>query len=193
MADDLVGRFELRPGRTMGALSKGQKRQVGLICAVCHRPRLLVLDEPGGGLDPTARRELLEAMVAFLAESGSTVLFSSHLMADIDRMADRLLLIHEGKILVDQPLDAVRENACRVELAGADAVRVADALATSPDCMRACRLDGRVRVALRCRPDQAEARIGGALPGATVEVRGVAGLNLEDLFVEMTGGTACSR
>src|SRR5208283_501625 len=98
MAADLLARFGLEPARRLGALSKGQKRQVGLLCAVCHKPRLLVLDEPAGGLDPVARREFLEVVINLLADAGSTVIFSSHILSDLERVAQRLVVLHEGLI-----------------------------------------------------------------------------------------------
>ena len=123
MAGDLLARFGLEPGRKLGALSKGQKRQVGLLCAVCHKPRLLVLDEPAGGLDPVARREFLEVVINLLADAGSTVIFSSHILSDLERVAQRLVVLHEGLILLDRPVDDLKENVCRVEVAGGDSAR----------------------------------------------------------------------
>jgi len=103
MATDLMGRFALEPRRRLGALSKGQKRQVGLLCAVCHKPKLLVLDEPAGGLDSVARREFLEVVISLLADAGSTVIFSSHILSDLDRVAQRLVVLHQGLILLEPP------------------------------------------------------------------------------------------
>lgn len=75
MAAKLLDQFGLREDDRLSRLSKGQKRQVGLMLTVCHRPRLLVLDEPASGLDPATRREFLEVVIRLLSESGSTVLF----------------------------------------------------------------------------------------------------------------------
>ena len=77
MECDLRERFELSRGTKIKNLSKGQARQVALLCAVAHRPELLLLDEPAGGLDPAARREFLETSIQYLNEEGSTILFSS--------------------------------------------------------------------------------------------------------------------
>jgi ABC-2 type transport system ATP-binding protein len=78
----LCERFELPRSAKIKSLSKGQARQVALLCAVAHRPELLILDEPAGGLDPAARREFLETSIQLLNEAGSTILFSSHYMSD---------------------------------------------------------------------------------------------------------------
>ena len=78
VSDRLLAAFELSPEIKIKKLSKGQARQVALLCAVAHRPQLLLLDEPAGGLDPAARREFLETSIRLLNEEGSTILFSSH-------------------------------------------------------------------------------------------------------------------
>jgi ABC-2 type transport system ATP-binding protein len=106
----LRDRFALSPKTKIKALSKGQARQVALLCAVAHRPELLLLDEPAGGLDPSARREFLETSIQLLNEAGAAILFSSHYMTDVERMAGRILMLHEGRLLLDKALDDLREN-----------------------------------------------------------------------------------
>jgi ABC-2 type transport system ATP-binding protein len=78
MAQKLIARFGLRPGARVKTLSKGQARQVALLCALCHKPELLLLDEPAGGLDALARREFLETSIQTLSDTGTTIVFSSH-------------------------------------------------------------------------------------------------------------------
>jgi ABC-2 type transport system ATP-binding protein len=68
------------------------------------------LDEPAGGLDPAARREFLETSIQLLNETGTTILFSSHYMTDVERLADRVVMIHGGRVLVDTQLDELHEN-----------------------------------------------------------------------------------
>ncbi len=109
-AQDLLARFDLPLGARIKTLSKGQARQVALLCAVAHRPELLLLDEPAGGLDPAARREFLETSIQLLNEAGSTILFSSHYMTDVERLADRIVMLHDGRVLIDTELDALRES-----------------------------------------------------------------------------------
>ena len=107
---DLIDRFGI-PARTkIKALSKGQARQVALLCAVAHKPELLLLDEPAAGLDPASRREFLETSIRLLNETGSTILFSSHYMSDVERLADRIVMLHEGRVLIDSELDELREH-----------------------------------------------------------------------------------
>ena len=77
LAAQLSARFHLSPRAKVKTLSKGEARQVALLCAVSHQPELLLLDEPAGGLDPAARREFLETAIQLLNEAGTTILFSS--------------------------------------------------------------------------------------------------------------------
>ena len=112
MAGDLLQRFRLAPHSRIKTLSKGQARQVALVCAVAHRPELLILDEPAGGLDPAARREFLETSIQLLNEEGSTILFSSHHMPDVERVAGRVVMLDEGRVLLDSQLDELREGYC---------------------------------------------------------------------------------
>jgi ABC-2 type transport system ATP-binding protein len=110
MADSLIKQFELDPSEKIGSLSKGQARQVALVSAIAHKPKLLLLDEPAGGLDPLMRREFLETSIAFLSDHGSTILFSSHYMQDIERLSERVILLHDGRILFDHSLDELIEG-----------------------------------------------------------------------------------
>ena len=107
---DLVDRFGIPTRRKIKALSKGQARQVALLCAVSHKPDLLLLDEPAAGLDPASRREFLETSIQLLNRTGSTILFSSHYMSDVERLADRIVMLHEGRVLIDSELDELREH-----------------------------------------------------------------------------------
>ena len=104
-AEELRGRFELDPDVKIKHLSKGQRARADLLVALAHRPELLVLDEPSAGLDPIVRRDILEAIVRAIAEEGRTVLFSSHLLNEVQRVADHVAMIHQGKIVFNSALD----------------------------------------------------------------------------------------
>jgi ABC-2 type transport system ATP-binding protein len=94
--------------RRAGALSGGQQAQVALALALAKRPELLVLDEPVASLDPVARREFLQALMSAVADDGVTVLFSSHLVHDLERVCDHLLLLNHGRVTLDGDLEEVR-------------------------------------------------------------------------------------
>jgi ABC-2 type transport system ATP-binding protein len=107
-AEELRDRFELDPAATVKELSKGQRARAGLLVALAHRPELLVLDEPSAGLDPIVRRDILEAIIRAIADEGRTVLFSSHLLHEVERVSDHVTMINKGKIVFSAPLDDIK-------------------------------------------------------------------------------------
>jgi ABC-2 type transport system ATP-binding protein len=109
-AEELRQAFALEPTATIRNLSKGQKARAGLLVALAHRPELLVLDEPSSGLDPIVRRDILGAVIRTIADEGRTVLFSSHLLEEVEQVADHVTMIDQGKIVLSASLDAIRES-----------------------------------------------------------------------------------
>jgi ABC-2 type transport system ATP-binding protein len=107
-AEDLRREFELDPRQRVGTLSRGQRAKAGLLTALAHRPDLLVLDEPSSGLDPVVRQDILGAIIRTVAEEGRTVLFSSHLLDEVERVADRVAMVHAGKVVVCDALDQIK-------------------------------------------------------------------------------------
>ena len=109
-AEELQKTFALEPSAKVRSLSKGQKARAGLLVALAYRPELLVLDEPSSGLDPIVRRDILGAIIRTIADEGRTVLFSSHLLQEVEQVADHVTMIHAGRILVSARLDEIRES-----------------------------------------------------------------------------------
>ena len=109
-ATELEQAFALDPSAKVKTLSKGQKARLGLLIALAHRPELLVLDEPSSGLDPIVRRDILGAVIRTIADEGRTVLFSSHLLEEVEQVADHVTMINDGKIVLSAPLDHIRES-----------------------------------------------------------------------------------
>ena len=109
-ARELLETFGLDPSKKVKELSKGMRAQAGLIAAVAHRPELLILDEPSSGLDAVVRRDILDAIVRTVADDGRTVIFSSHLLDEVERMSDHVTLIHQGRVALSGVLDAVRRT-----------------------------------------------------------------------------------
>lgn len=104
-ARDLLAMFELDPGQKVRTLSRGQRARAGLLVALAHRPELLVLDEPSSGLDPSARQDILAAVVRTVADEGRTVLFSSHLLHEVQRVADQVAMLHRGRVLLNEGVE----------------------------------------------------------------------------------------
>ena len=109
-AEELRQAFALDPAARIKNLSKGQKARAGLLIALAYRPELLVLDEPSSGLDPIVRRDILGAVLRTIADEGRTVLFSSHLLEEVERVADHVTMISRGGIVLSAPLAAIRES-----------------------------------------------------------------------------------
>ncbi len=115
-ARELLDTFALDPARKVRELSKGMRAQAGLIVAVAHRPELLVLDEPSSGLDVVVRRDILDAIVRTVVDDGRTVIFSSHLLDEVERMSDHVTLMHQGRVALTGVLDDVRGSFQRSRL-----------------------------------------------------------------------------
>lgn len=115
-AEQLRAAFELDPTVKVKNLSRGQRARAGLLIALAHRPDLLVLDEPSSGLDPIVRRDILAAIVKTIADEGRTVLFSSHLLDEVERVADHVAVIHDGRVLLSGTMDSVRDSHHRLVL-----------------------------------------------------------------------------
>ncbi len=179
----LRSRFGIPSQAKIGTLSKGQARQVALLCAVCHRPELLLLDEPAGGLDPAARREFLETAIQLLNREGTAILFSSHQMSDVERIGARVVLIERGKVCLDRDLARIREDFC-VAMIPRSALRDSAALERAPGCLRVRSSFDSWHAVFERPPEEVSAEL--------QELLGVDGvrcvrLPLEDLFVEMVG------
>ena len=177
-------RFGLDPAARIGKLSKGQARQAALLCAVCHRPELLILDEPAGGLDPAARREFLETSIQLLNREGTAILFSSHHMGDVERIGGRVILLAEGKVKLDRRLDTLRDELAVAVIPG-NSVQEAAAIESLPGCLKVRPVFGDWHAVFQGTPDLVR-----------LELRESLGLNgiqcvsvpLEELFVELVGG-----
>ena len=115
-AEDLRRQFDLDPRARIKTLSQGQRARVGLLAALAYRPELLILDEPSTGLDPIVRREILAAIIRTIAEEGRTVLFSSHLLDEVERVSDHVALLDHGRIVLCEPLETIKASHRRLTL-----------------------------------------------------------------------------
>jgi ABC-2 type transport system ATP-binding protein len=109
-AEELRQRFALDAAARIKTLSRGQKARAGLLIALAHRPELLVLDEPSSGLDPIVRKDIVGAVIRTIADEGRTVLFSSHLLDEVEQVADHVTMISQGRIVLSAPLKDVKES-----------------------------------------------------------------------------------
>jgi ABC-2 type transport system ATP-binding protein len=109
-AEELRRAFTLDSAAKIKTLSKGQKARAGLLVALAHRPPLLVFDEPSSGLDPIVRKDILGAVMRTIADEGRTVLFSSHLLDEVEQVADHVTMINSGRILLSAPLTEIKAS-----------------------------------------------------------------------------------
>ncbi|MGW3326090.1 ABC transporter ATP-binding protein [Streptomyces virginiae] len=105
LAEERIRQLDLDPAQKAGKLSGGQRAQVALTLAVAKRPELLILDEPVAALDPLARREFLQSLMEVVAEHGTTVVLSSHLVSDLERVCDHLISLVASRVQLSGDVD----------------------------------------------------------------------------------------
>jgi ABC-2 type transport system ATP-binding protein len=114
----LLDRFDLDQRQRFGRLSKGQKGKVMMLAALAQRPELLVLDEPTDGLDPVARRDILASLLDYVAERQATVIISSHLVHELERICDWVGVMDTGRLVVELPMTQLKNGTKRLDLSG---------------------------------------------------------------------------
>lgn len=181
--DRYLGVFALPTDTKVRKLSKGQRAQLQLCLALESDPELLMLDEPTSGLDPVARRAFLKVLVGEVAAEGRTVFFSTHLLSDIEAVADTIGIIKSGRLLVSGDLDGLREShrVFRIAYAEVPPEEEIEALRRLPG-VRGIEREGRgVRVGVRGDVDAVRR----ALESRPHELRDLdsTGMSLEDIFV----------
>jgi ABC-2 type transport system ATP-binding protein len=175
-AEELRQAFDLDPNAKVKNLSRGQRARAGLLVALAHRPELLLLDEPSSGLDPVVRRDILGAIIRTIAEEGRTVLFSSHLLDEVERVADRVAIIHQGRIVLTAGMDELKETHRRVTL------RFGEALDRPPALVGALACEGAgPEWSYVCRGEGEQVRRAAEAIGA--KVVGESSLSLDEIFV----------
>jgi len=117
----LVKQFGLHGAKRVGALSKGMLAKLSLVIALSYRPPILILDEPTSGLDPIVREDFLEGILGAEGDAEQAVLFSSHILSDVERLADTIGILHEGRLLAVAPTDELMRSIKRVRLVLPDA------------------------------------------------------------------------
>jgi ABC-2 type transport system ATP-binding protein len=113
-AQRLLAEYRLPAGKKVRSLSKGMRTKLALLLAFARRPELLILDEPSEGLDPIGIEELLQALVS-QAAAGVTVFFSSHQLAEVERVADHVCILNHGRLQLSTPIDDLRESYRRID------------------------------------------------------------------------------
>ncbi|MFC9944690.1 ABC transporter ATP-binding protein [Streptomyces pratensis] len=128
LAEDRITDLGLDPAQRVGKLSGGQRAQVALTLAVAKRPELLILDEPVAALDPLARREFLQGLMEYVAEHGTTVILSSHLVSDLERVCDHLISLVASRVQIAGDVDDLLSTHFRLTTARRDADSLPDGM-----------------------------------------------------------------
>ncbi len=116
LIDELIHRWQLDTDQPTKDLSVGQRQKLGLLAALGNRPELLILDEPAASLDPAARRAFLELILEVVSEGERTVIFSTHILSDLERVADRVAILRDGRIVYDDELDSLKDRVKRMRI-----------------------------------------------------------------------------
>lgn len=167
----LLDKFEIDKAKKTGQLSVGQRQCVSIIMAIAHRPNLLVLDEPVAGLDPKARRQFIEVLLEDYWDDNKTILFSSHITSDIERIASDVIFLKDRKILLQENLDQLKANYHKITLPEQED--------------RQSLIDGiENKVAIRERGNDIIVTVSQPVPQLPSDILQQQ-LNLEDLFMEL--------
>ena len=126
MAEERIARLGLDPRQKAGRLSGGQRAQLALTLAIAKRPELLILDEPVASLDPMARREFLRGLMSFTAEDNASVILSSHLVSDLERVCDYLVVLVASQVRVAGDVDELLDGHVRLIGARRDLAELPD-------------------------------------------------------------------
>lgn len=108
--DDFLTRFALPEKKRFKDYSRGMRMKLGLAVALSHRPRLLVMDEPTAGLDPIVRDEVVELLREYALDTGCSILISSHIVSDLEKLCDYIAFLHQGRLLFCQEKDALLDG-----------------------------------------------------------------------------------
>ncbi|AIE85884.1 ABC transporter ATP-binding protein [Fimbriimonas ginsengisoli] len=182
-AEKLRREFDLSLDAKLGQISKGQRARAGLLVALAFRPDLLLLDEPSSGLDPVVRRDILSAIIRTIADEGRTVLFSSHLLSEVEQVSDRVAMVREGRLILNDDLARIKETHQRID------VRLREPRQEPPTIPGAVGWNGAGRNwSALWHGDPQELDPAVALAGGEVAGRG--GASLDDIFVAHAGKAA---
>ena len=174
-ANDLLRRFDLKAQQKIKGMSHGQRVKAALMLALARRPRLLVLDEPTTGLDPIARREVLDELMAVLGDEERTVLFSSHNTVEVEQISDRITFIDRGRILESSDKETFLDRWRRLRLVLPPNTKL-------PGLPGIVKVDGSNRLPV-ITTNRFEPAMMAACAEVGVSVQAVDGMTLEEIFI----------
>jgi ABC-2 type transport system ATP-binding protein len=178
--EDLLGQFKIDKNQKISTFSKGTKRKLQLAFALATQPKVLLLDEPIGGIDVVAREEILGSLIHSLVDQGVTIVISSHEIRDIAGVCDRVLILSEGKFVVDSPKDELLAKVRRLRVQLEHSV---ETLPTHPAIMAAKASGSELELLVK---DFDEQTINSMLSNFKVKNTSLEGVSLHELFFALT-------
>ncbi len=178
---ELLERFALAPDSRVSNLSRGMVAKLALTLALAHEPELLVLDEPTSGLDAVVRREFLESIVGVAGDEGRTVVISSHLLNDVERVVDRVALLDEGRLRLVEDMETLRERVREIRITFEDTPPDTDV--ALPDVVSLQKRDREWVAVTDAFGSETLQSMAAALPSCALEPRR---LTMEEIFVALT-------
>jgi ABC-2 type transport system ATP-binding protein len=116
LEDRYVNDFDMDLNGKVGALSPGQRQKLAILLAIGHEPDFLILDEPASALDPIARAQFLDLLIKIIQQDQKTILISSHILSDVEKVIDHVIIMKNGHIIEDKGFDDLRDHYLRVRL-----------------------------------------------------------------------------
>ena len=174
--DSLLRNWDVDPNKKISHLSMGQKQKLSIIRALAHEPDLLILDEPVASLDPLGRREFLQELIRDIVERESTVLFSTHILSDLERVAMNIAFLRDGHLVLEGELDQLLESTFKIESSYDDLQNIA-----LPNTAKSIFFTNKNTDILVQMTQQDAIKLRNDKPQLKIE-----NMNLEDLFIEVT-------
>jgi ABC-2 type transport system ATP-binding protein len=179
LVDTLLAKYNLSQKKRFVTLSQGNQRLLSFIMAIAPRPKVLLLDEPAANLDVVARREILDDILELIRDCGCTVLFSTHVLSDVERVADEIGILAKGGLRINEPLDSLKDSIRQARFYGFKNGVPTDEV---PESLRTDRGKGEITMTLRTNsritPETLADRWSCQHESRT--------LNLEDIFIEFS-------
>jgi len=181
LLEQIIDHFALASNAKIRRLSCGQRAQLSLALAVAQEPELLVLDDPTLGLDTVVRRDFLESLIQIIQKAGRTILFSSHILGDVERVADRIGILVDGVLRVDCPTETFKQSIRKVVL---EFDHTPPAIPTCDGLIGSWQIGNRLELVF-VGYEEKHRVVAESLEPRTLEVME---LNLEDAFISYTRG-----
>lgn len=181
LVEALMPAWELSENKRIRRMSEGQKQKLAIVLALAHEPDLLVLDEPVASLDPIARRQFFQQLMDFASSEDRAIIFSSHIVSDMERIVNRVWCLQDGRLSCDMPLDDLYDSVKRVQYSGQLS---AEALKNIPGVLyREQTSTGGYLIAKDWSAERAQ-----ELRNSGLQEISVLGMSLEEIFLAWHGG-----